>query len=519
MRSPTARLSALALAAIAAPAAVVAVLGYLSLRQWEAAAESLFREQARDVAAMAAQKVDMMLRHAEEAFLDRLQARLAAGDDSAAALDRLAEEARLVGRLYLFGRDGRLRYPAAWRNPADATTFEPVVRALPALAWTRGGKRNVVAGTPVCVAVLRTAGGEPVLAAYSRSLEALRRDVLEASLAGLESPTIVAVLDEAGRAIYSRVPIDRAQPVLAVAVGEALPDWRVAVYAPPGSAPGDVVRRQVMMFTGAFGVLLAVIVAGCVLTWRLMRRETEMARLKSDFVANVSHDLRTPLSVIRMFGETLELGRVPDEAQRQEYNRVITRESERLSRLIDNVLDFSRIESGRRRYERVPTAVEPLVRETLEAFAYPLEQGRFKVEVTIAPALPEVPMDAAAVAQALANLVDNAIKYSADDRVLVVDARREGDRLALSVTDRGIGIPLAEQPRIFEKFYRVGRSETQGRRGSGVGLALVRHVVEAHGGDVTVRSAPGEGSRFTLRLPLGTEGAEGDFLHGRACGS
>jgi signal transduction histidine kinase len=503
MPSPTARLSALALAAIAAPAAIVAVLGFLSLRQWQTSAELLFREQARDVASMAAQKVDMMLRHAEEAFLDRLQARLAAGDDPAGSLDSLAAESKLVGRLYLIGRDGRLRYPAAWRDAGDEATFTAAVRGLPPAAWERGGKRQVVAGTAVCVAALRTARGEPVLAAYSRSIEVLRRDVLEASLAGLESPTIVAVLDETGRAVYSRAPLDHAEQVLAVAVGEALPEWRVAVYAPPGAAPGDVVRRQVMMFTAAFGVLLAVIVAGCLLTWRLMRRESEMARLKSDFVANVSHDLRTPLSVIRMFGETLELGRVSDETQRREYYRVITRESERLSRLIDNVLDFSRIESGRRRYERVPTAVEPLVRETLEAFAYPLEQQKFKVEVAVAPDLPDVPMDADAIGQALANLIDNAIKYSVDDRVVTVAARRDGDRLALSVADRGIGIPPAEHRRVFEKFYRVGRSETQGRRGSGVGLALVRHIVEAHGGEVGVESAPGEGSRFTLWLPVG----------------
>jgi signal transduction histidine kinase len=181
---------------------------------------------------------------------------------------------------------------------------------------------------------------------------------------------------------------------------------------------------------------------------------------------------------------------------------VITRESERLSRLIDNVLDFSRIEGGRRRYERAPTVVEPLVRDTLEAFAYPFEQQGFKVEVTIASDLPEVPMDADAVGQALANLVDNAVKYSGDERVIAIDARREGARLALSVTDRGVGIPAPEHARIFEKFYRVGRSETQGRRGSGVGLALVRHVAEAHGGTVTVQSAPGQGSRFTLWLPL-----------------
>jgi signal transduction histidine kinase len=290
--------------------------------------------------------------------------------------------------------------------------------------------------------------------------------------------------------------------VLAVELGEALPDWRVAVYAPPGTAPRDVVRRQVMMFTGAFIGLLAMLVAGIALCWRLLRRETEMARLKSDFVANVSHDLKTPLSVIRMFGETLELGRVPDEARRREYYRVITHESERLSRLIDNVLDFSRIEGGRRRYERVPTAVEPLVRDTLEAFAYPLEQQGFKVEVTVAADLPEVPLDADAIGQALANLVDNAVKYSGTERVITIDARRDGERLALSVADRGVGIPAAEHGRIFEKFYRVGQSETQGRRGSGVGLALVRHVVQAHGGEVTVQSAPGRGSRFTLWLPL-----------------
>ena len=503
MRSPTARLSALALTIIAAPAAVVAALGYLSLRQWQTSAELLFREQARDVAVMAAQKVDLMLRHADDAFLDRLQLQLAAGDDAAPALDGLVADAPLVRRLYLVGRDGRLRYPGAWRDAGDAALFEPAVRALPPGSWERTGKRPTVAGTSVCLAVLRTARGESVVAAYSRDVETLRRDVLAASLAGLESPTILAVLDADGRPVYSRVPLERAERVLAVGLGEALPDWRVAVYAPPGTAPREVVRRQMMMFTGAFAVLLAILAIGIVLCWRLMRRETEMARLKSDFVANVSHDLKTPLSVIRMFGETLELGRVPDEERRREYYRVITRESERLTRLIDNVLDFSRIEGGRRRYERMPTAVEPLVRDTLDAFAYPLEQQGFTVEVSLAPDLPDVPMDADAIGQALSNLVDNAVKYSGAARSIVLDARREGDRLALSVADHGIGIPPAEHARIFEKFYRVGQSETQSRRGSGVGLALVRHIVEAHGGAVTVQSAPGQGSRFTLWLPLG----------------
>jgi signal transduction histidine kinase len=227
-----------------------------------------------------------------------------------------------------------------------------------------------------------------------------------------------------------------------------------------------------------------------------------MARLKSDFVANVSHDLKTPLSLIRMFGETLELGRAPDEATRREYYAVITRESERLTRLIDNVLDFSRIEGGRRRYDIAPHPVEPVVHDVMEAFRYPLTQRGFKVDVVVAPDLPEALMDPEAVKQALANLVDNAIKYSGERRRLAVAARAEGDRVAIEVADEGIGIPAAEAERIFEKFYRIGRSETQSSRGSGVGLALVKHIAEAHGGRVSVESRPGEGSRFTLYLPV-----------------
>ena len=146
------------------------------------------------------------------------------------------------------------------------------------------------------------------------------------------------------------------------------------------------------------------------------------------------------------------------------------------------------------------------MRETVETFAYPLSQEAFKVEVEVAPDLPLVPLDAEAVGQALANLIDNAVKYSADRRVLGVAARRVGHELALAVTDLGIGIPAHEHDKIFDKFYRVGRSETQGRRGSGVGLALVRHVAEAHGGRVTVESRVGEGSRFTLWLPIAPGG-------------
>lgn len=502
MLSPSARFSALALLAVVAPAVIVAVLGYVSIRQWEASSELLYREQARDMASMAAEKVEMTLRRTESAFLDRLQALLQAGTPSARAIDDLLAESPLIRRLYLVGPRGELLYPRAWRD-GDEAVIGPLVSGASRQSLVREGRREVTANNRVCLALLTRPGGEPVVAAFVRDTDALRRDVLETTLGALESPTNIAVLDPEGRTIYSRLPVGDAPQLLSVAFRDALPDWRLAVYQTPGASPRGAVRRQVMLFTGALGVLVAVIVAGIVMTWRLMRRETEMAQLKSDFVANVSHDLKTPLSVIRMFGETLEMGRVTDEARRQEYYRVITREGERLSRLIDNVLDFSRIEGGRQTYDMTPTAVEPLIRSTLEAFAYPLAQHGFKVEVSVAADLPEVTMDADAVGQALANLIDNAIKYSADDRAVAIDARVIDGRLVISVRDRGIGIAEAEQARIFEKFYRVGRSETQGRRGSGVGLALVRHIAHAHGGDVTVESAPGAGSRFALRLPLG----------------
>ncbi|MFQ5521756.1 MAG: sensor histidine kinase, partial [Candidatus Methylomirabilia bacterium] len=412
----------------------------------------------------------------------------------------------LIERLDLFDRRGQLLFSSA--GPKEgAEVFAGLPAEVSPGSWEEAGRRHFMVGGQVVLATsLRMAGGAPVLALLVQDFDGLRRNILEPALGGLEGPSIVAVIDHQDRPIYSPTPLDRADRIVTVALGKALPFWQVALYQPQGMSPRQAVRRQITVFTVAFGLLLLVIVAGLVTTYRLVRRETEMAQLKEDFVANVSHDLKTPLSLIRMFGETLEMGRLADEQKQQAYYRVITRESERLSRLIDNVLDFSRIERGRRTYDMVPTAVEPLVRETLEAFSYPLTDGGFDVALAVAPDLPEVSMDADSVSQALANLVDNAIKYSGERRSLRVDASSEAGCLHLSVADQGIGIPREEQERIFEKFYRAGRSDFQGRRGSGVGLALVRHIAEAHGGRVTVESRQGEGSRFSLWLPLARDG-------------
>ena len=481
---------------------VLAALAAVSLRQWEASAQRHVRDQARDMATMAAEKIEMAVLKTEEEGLARLQLAVRDPDFLVDRVDALKRDTPFFETIQLFDRGGRRFYPPP-PAPAGRLTFEGIRSEIPPGFWDRGGRRHVRLGDDVALAaVIPGAAAGPVLAVLTRSEQGLRRDILEKMLAGLEGSSVLAVLDGADRPVYAPRPLEHTEHVLTVSFGEALPAWRLALYEPPGLSPRNAVRRQAWLFTAAFGLLLGVIALGLFATYRLVRRESEMARLKSDFVANVSHDLKTPLALIRMFGETLEMDRAPDEATRREYYGVITRESERLSRLIDNVLDFSRIEGGRRRYELTPSPLEPLVHEVMEAFRYPLSQQGFKVSVDIEPDLPDVRMDADAVGQALANLVDNAIKYSDARRRVSVTVRRAGAEARLEVADEGIGIPPGEQARIFEKFYRVGRSETQGRRGSGVGLALVAHIVAAHGGRVGVESRPGEGSRFTIVLPL-----------------
>ena len=245
--------------------------------------------------------------------------------------------------------------------------------------------------------------------------------------------------------------------------------------------------------------------AGLLLVFSNVRRELHLSQLKSDFVANVSHELKTPLALIRLFAETLELGRVPSEDKARQYYRVINKESQRLTQLINNILDFSRIEAGRKEYRFAPTDVGLIVNEVLEAYRFQIEQQGFTLEVGVADDLPEVSADKEALGQALLNLVNNAIKYSRDEKYLRLDMRRDGERVLLSVTDRGIGVAKGEQKKIFEKFYRAENSLVHETKGSGLGLALVQHIMQAHGGSVEIESAPGKGSTFTLVLPIGSK--------------
>jgi len=250
------------------------------------------------------------------------------------------------------------------------------------------------------------------------------------------------------------------------------------------------------------GILSLLIIFGLLLTKHIVSKEMALAKLKADFVSNVSHELRTPLALIRLYAETLELGRITTREKKQEYYRIIRKESERLTALINNILDFSRIEAGHKEYEFRETDIADLVRNTLDSYRYQIEQQGFTFEQHIDTNLPRVYVDREAIARALVNLVNNALKYSADDKFLGVNLYRVNGEVKLEVADRGIGITRREQSKIFEKFYRTGDPLVHNTKGSGLGLSLVRHITEAHGGDIAVESTPGKGSKFILSLPL-----------------
>jgi signal transduction histidine kinase len=270
-----------------------------------------------------------------------------------------------------------------------------------------------------------------------------------------------------------------------------------------GTTAAAIGRRWVMQSFLILGALSVLMIGGLVLTYRSVNKQVALARLKSDFVSNVSHELRTPLALIRLYAETLELGRITTNEKKHEYYSIIRKESERLTALINNILDFSRIEAGRKEYDFRETDIAELVRNTLDSYRFQIEQQGFALEEQIEPNIPKVRVDREAIARALVNLVNNALKYSDHEKFLGVKLYREQSVLKLEVSDRGIGIERHEQSRIFEKFYRTCDPLVHNTKGSGLGLSLVRHITEAHGGEVEVESTPGRGSKFTLSLPLG----------------
>ena len=272
-------------------------------------------------------------------------------------------------------------------------------------------------------------------------------------------------------------------------------EWPADRFAPRQTMP-------VTLYGAVLFVVLGAVLLAAYLLLRDVHREAETVAMRSHFVASVSHELKTPLTSIRAHAETLLMGRAHGPATTSEYLKTIVSESESLTRLVESVLDLSRIEQGRKTYQMRSTCLGEIVRSAAKTIAYPLSQLGFTLTISSDDTEPTLIADAHALEQAILNLLGNAMKYSGGARQIEMRMGSAGSEAFVDVVDHGIGIPHEEHARIFEKFHRIQSAETEGIAGTGLGLALALHVVEAHNGRIDVVSAPGRGSTFSVRIPF-----------------
>ncbi|MGZ6034529.1 MAG: sensor histidine kinase [Myxococcaceae bacterium] len=263
--------------------------------------------------------------------------------------------------------------------------------------------------------------------------------------------------------------------------------------------------RNRLVYAGLLGAFYATLVVGVVYTARALYLQARLSRLKTDFVSLVSHELRTPLTSIRMFIETLALGRVKDPAQTQEVLELLQRETERLSAMIERVLDWARLESGRQRYRTERLTPQQIIDASLDAFRAQRLDSKVELRCEMPEPLPVVEGDREALAGALLNLLHNAYKYSGAEKRIELRAGIRSGGVDIEVEDHGVGIAKRDRKRVFDRFYRVDNLLTRQTEGSGLGLSISRRIIEAHGGKLTVKSELGKGSTFTIHLPAAKE--------------
>jgi signal transduction histidine kinase len=319
---------------------------------------------------------------------------------------------------------------------------------------------------------------------------------------GVRTPTQMSIVVQQGTATTET---GRGSASLGRAAASA-PRWQVVVKHPAGSLEafvGTTRRRNLIVSTS----ILAVLAASMALLIVSTRRSQELARQQLEFVAAVSHELRTPLAVIRSAGDNLADGVVHDSAQIRKYGELVRAEGRRLSEMVEQILEFAGIQSGQRGFSRGSVSIQGVVDDVLSASQALIDEARMRVEIDIPADLTPVVGDESALRRVFQNLVGNAIKYGADGGWIGIRGRAAGAQVAVTVSDKGIGIPPAEQARIFEPFYRTADVIAARIQGAGLGLSLVQRIVDGHGGRITVKSAPGAGSEFTVTLPAAARGA------------
>jgi signal transduction histidine kinase len=362
-----------------------------------------------------------------------------------------------------------------------------------------------------------TPAGRQVLRVDDRSVLLLWRSAPERMVALVAGPRFLesewlssvapqqtvslSLTDAEGHLVAGRPPPGARAQAVRTPADTGLP-WTLQV-ADRSSAPtrGELLARWRLLLLG-FAVMGGVVLAGGYFTLRAMSRELAVARLKSDFVGAVSHEFRTPLTALCQLAEIFAQGRVADETQRRQYYDLLLRETRRLRRLVEGLLDFGRMEGGVREYRSESLDAARLVRDTVADFREEVAQQGYRVELSGDEAGLRLRGDEEALRRALWNLLDNAVKYSPSSSTVWVDVSRHGSDLNLRVRDQGLGIADEERAQIFRKFVRGASSKASGAKGTGIGLSMVDHIVRGHRGRVSVESGPGPGSTFTIVLPL-----------------
>jgi two-component system phosphate regulon sensor histidine kinase PhoR len=522
---PISLILALVFPAMIAAAVALAYYGFKHAEDVSRPVEQLFRQECQDYAEGLAKSV--------EARLDRealsLFAKVSEREDDPASTDPCdLDPGPGIDSFAVLGDSRRVECTWPRVREADAKRRKSAEPAQPKIAWV--GKIRNLAWNQVDVdnfayhhEVLD--GGGSALLAYTvrratdgdlyHVVARLKLDFIgklwtDSELGPARKNRRVAVLDESNNLVAGVRPSGpEARPggrlFYEGPFGKALYRWRVQMV--PQNAEEFTAQRERTKSVRRVLILVSavIIVVGLVLVWLAVLTERRASRMKSDFIANVSHELKTPLSLIRMFGEMVATGRHKGEEAAREYGAIITRESERLSHLIDNVLDFARLERGKASYHFAEGNLAEVVERALDVCRYRLDREKMKLSVEMDADLPPVRMDENEMTLVVLNLVDNAIKHAAEGGKVEVSVARAPGFITLAVRDFGAGILRAEQARIFERFFRSQSTRERNIRGSGIGLALVKHIAEAHGGRVTVQSPiPGSsepGAMFTVFIP------------------
>lgn len=282
---------------------------------------------------------------------------------------------------------------------------------------------------------------------------------------------------------------------------DLLPRFEVGIARQGGTIEEAVVKRRNQNLV-ALAVLMLVLVVGVVLVFRNVQKEMELAQKKADFVSNVSHEIRTPLALINMFAETLLLGRVKEENKKKEYYNIITKEVGRLTNMINRILSFSKIEANKKVIHKADLDLNEIVSEVMNTYSYHLESNGFEFELHAVDEPLIINADKDALTEVLVNLIDNGMKYSTDIKKMMVSTSIEHNSAVVSVKDSGIGIAKNQLNKLFEKFYRVTSGDVHDTQGAGLGLSIVKHIMDAHEGEVKIESELGRGSTFKLYFPL-----------------